>query len=424
MGMIVDMDQHLCERPTMWREYCDPNKRHLAVTIEPDELGYWWVTVPPAGQRLYFRGVSQPGDGFASYGALYDRWVKGLPSDVNYAEDLPDDYWNPAARAARLEEWGIDKALIIPEVELVFARGVPKSRVDIMRANMEAWNRWAVEIRQEGRGRLEPLGHVTLRGGDLTWLDQQLDYLSSHGIKAATFSYGLIDGRRMSHPDHDRAWASFVEHGIVPVFHVEDADLRASGLANEWWEHDDDPRFSLLDITFSNVGIQVTIADMIFNGVFDRFPQLKIGCAELSATWVPYLLGAGKTPAVDGAASSVGTGATSTLGSGTLLSPNGADLDSAYNFRLAAHGSAMWDLKMPPSEYIRRHIRTAATCAEPIGQYFEWGMGDIVMFGGDYPHSEGLRSPLADYSAGVGDLPEEQLAKLLGGNAAELLGIG
>jgi predicted TIM-barrel fold metal-dependent hydrolase len=422
MSLVIDMDQHLCERPTLWRDYCDPSKRHLAVTIEPDERGYWWVTVPPAGQRLYFRGVSQPGDGFASYGALYDRYAKGLPSNVNYAEDLPPDYWDPTARVARLDEWGIDVAVMIPEVELVFARGVPKSRVDIMRANMEAWNRWAVEVRQTGKGRLEPLGHVTLRGGDLTWLDQQLAYLSSHGVRAATFSYGLIDGRRPSHPDHDRAWASFVEHGITPVFHVEDADERASGLANEWWEHDDDPRFSLLDIAFSNVGIQVTIADMIFNGVFDRFPQLKIGCAELSATWIPYLLGAGKKTAADGAPVA-GTGATSTLGAGTLLSPNGADLDSAYTFRLAAHGSALWDLKMPPSEYLRRHIRTAATASEPLKTYFEWGMGDMLMFGGDYPHSEGLASPVKDYSVGLADLTDDQRSKIWGENAADLLGI-
>jgi predicted TIM-barrel fold metal-dependent hydrolase len=421
MGLVIDMDQHLCERPNMWSEYCDPDKRHLAVKIEPDERGYWWVTVPPAGQRLYFRGISRPGDGFASYGELYDRYAKGLPSNINYSTDLPDDYWNPSARVAKLDEWGIDVALIIPEVELVFARGIPKSRVDIMRANMEAWNRWAVEVRQEGKGRLEPLGHVTLRGGDLSWLEGQLEYLAQHGVRAATFSYGLVDGRRPSHPDHDRAWAAFVANGITPVFHVEDADERASGLANEWWEHDDDPRFSLLDIAFSNVGIQVTIADMIFNGVFDRFPDLKIGCAELSATWIPYLLGAGKKP-VDGNAPA-GTGATSTLGSGELLSPNGADLDSAYTFRLAAHGSALWDLKKMPSDYLRQHIRTAATSREPMAKYFEWGMGDMLMFGGDYPHAEGLLEPLSDYCAGLVDLTDDQRETILGRNAADLLGV-
>jgi hypothetical protein len=33
MSLVIDMDQHLCERPTLWRDYCDPSKRHLAVTI-------------------------------------------------------------------------------------------------------------------------------------------------------------------------------------------------------------------------------------------------------------------------------------------------------------------------------------------------------------------------------------------------------
>ncbi len=31
-----------------------------------------------------------------------------------------------------------------------------------------------------------------------------------------------VDGRPLSHPDHERLWSAFVEHGVTPVFHVAD----------------------------------------------------------------------------------------------------------------------------------------------------------------------------------------------------------
>ena len=46
-----------------------------------------------------------------------------------------------------------------------------------LRANMAAWNRWAVAVRADGGGRLHPVGHLSLRG-DLDWLDAELRALA------------------------------------------------------------------------------------------------------------------------------------------------------------------------------------------------------------------------------------------------------
>jgi predicted TIM-barrel fold metal-dependent hydrolase len=423
MSIVLDADQHLYERPDLWKTYCDPARRHLAAEILPDELGYWRMNVPALGRRGGICAISTPGDGFSSYGKFYERYQQGLPSIVDYSKDLPEAYWSPSARVAKLDEWGIDRAICFFNFGMGWPRMVPKSRVDIFRTNMEAWNRWIVDVHKESKGRLLPVGTVSLRGGDLTWLDQQLEYLGSNGIKAALFTYGLIDGRRPSHPDHDRAWASFVEHGITPVLHVQDSDEHASGLQAEWLEHDDHA-FPALDIVFATVGIQVTIADMILNGVFDRFPSLKVLCVEASATWVLPLLGeTGRTRTASTGSLEGGTGSVATMDAGEILSPNGTSLDVAYRLRSAGAGKPLYPLEMPPSEYLLRNVRVALTAAEPVGLYLANGMEDMIMFGGDYPHPEGLASPREDFEKAVGELPGAAHDKFFGGNAAEALGV-
>jgi predicted TIM-barrel fold metal-dependent hydrolase len=421
MSLIIDADQHLYERPNLWREYCDPSKRELAVVIEPDALGYWRIKVPSLGVEGGICTLSRPGDGFSNYGPNGDRYRQGLPSLVNYEKDLPEEFWSPTARVAKLDEWGIDRAVCFFNFGMGWPRLVPKSRVDIFRANMEAWNRWVVDVHNESKGRLLPVATVSLRGGDLTWFDQQLEYLGKNGIKAAMFTYGLIDGRRPSHPDNDRAWASFVEHGITPVLHVQDSDEHASGLPDEWQAHDDFA-FPVLDIAFATVGIQVTITDLILNGVFARFPDLKVCCVEASATWVLPLLGdtARKEQEDD---LHGGTGGVATMAGGGVMSPNGTSLDTAYRLRLAGAGRPLYPLDMPPSEYLRQNVRVAITAAEPINLYLAHGMEDMIMFGGDYPHPEGLASPKADFEAAIGELPEAAHAKFFGENAALALGI-
>src|SRR4051794_35230030 len=178
------MDQHMYELPNMWAEYCDPKKRHLALTVEPDELGHWWLTSPWLGKRIYYAWISTPQDGFEAMRSGVQLSRQGRPSKVNYANDLPLDYWSPSARVAKLDEFGIDVSIALPQWGSVFAnvpRGVGEN-LAVIRANLEAWNRRAVDVQAEGGGRLVSVGQVSLRGGDQDWLDSQLRLLSAGGV--------------------------------------------------------------------------------------------------------------------------------------------------------------------------------------------------------------------------------------------------
>ena len=71
-------------------------------------------------------------------------------------------YWEPAARVAWLDEVGLDAAVCFPNFGLLWERRL-SSDLPAMLANMAAWNRWCHTIAVEGRGRLHPVAHLTLR---------------------------------------------------------------------------------------------------------------------------------------------------------------------------------------------------------------------------------------------------------------------
>jgi hypothetical protein len=385
MPRIHDADQHIFETAQMWRDYADPAKRELALVIEPDELGYSWIVSPATGKRIYYAYIPTPQDDFEAFWGPLGRRRRGLPSERDYTRDLPLHYYDAAARVQKLDEFGIDRALQVPNYALVWGRGV-EDRVDILRANMEAWNRRAAELQADAGDRFVVAGNLTLRGDDLDWFDEQIAFLSRSGVQTALVNYGLVDGKRLSHPDHERAWSAFVEHGVVPLFHIVDNDQHPSGLPGEWFEGDDGD-IAAVELPFAYVGIQVALADLVLRGVFERHPDLVLGVVELQANWLPLLT---------------------------------RRLDYAYDQQYKTIAYNVCKLTLRPSEYLPRHVRLSAHWAADDIRALRAQFGDIFMFGGDYPHCEGLVSPYADYRKAVGDLPLDVEDALYGNTMASL----
>lgn len=402
--MIFDFDQHLFEYPDMWVDHCDPDKKDLALEMRRDELGYPWLCSRATNQNIWIYAKTVPEDGFVSFFSPWQNWKDRKPAEIDYVIDMPAACIDPKARVELLDEIGVDKTILFPHFGAVWGRYVV-DRLDIIRANLTAWNRWVVSVRQEGAGRLEPAGHVTLRGGDPSWLENELAYLGRNGIKSALVSYGLVDGRRMSHPDHDRAWKAFLDNGIVPVFHIQDADVRASCLDEGWFSGAVDPLFCALDMAFSHLGVQVAAADLILNGVFDRFPALKFATVELTAGWITPLIG--MSQGIPGSTGNV---------------VNGPGLDISYGYEAIARRHSV-QLKRQPSEYLLEHFRSTVNPMEPITSYIGTGLEDNVMFGSDWPHSEGFAAPLKTFGAVLEGITAEQETKFYGGTAAGLLGV-
>jgi predicted TIM-barrel fold metal-dependent hydrolase len=360
--MIIDADGHLFEPPDMWREYSPAADRDLALRIEADALGYPWITF--GGQSTgSFAQVTKPGGDFAVLGTIRKAQRAGDPYPGMTYSDIPDDYWAPKARAARLPEWGIDSCVLYPQSGFVWEY-ILENDLAATRVNMAAWNRWAVEVAREGQGALHPVGHLSLQG-DHGWIIEQLRLLSEGGIRMAMFVPLLINGKRMSHPDNDPIWQAMVDYRITPAWHV---NFHMSAVLDNyagWCENDTDSFMKVVPGIFQPISAQLGLVDLAVNGVFERFPELNVVLAEVGASWLPSLL---------------------------------KRLDGLYSIAATIHGRELNpSLRMSPSDYIRQHALITCSFPSDTDPAVLAIAPEMFAFGGDYPHPEGLASPLRDY---------------------------
>ena len=273
--------------------------------------------------------------------------------------------------------------MLFPNYGLVWERAL-HSDLRALTANMGAWNRWCGKVVAEGGGRLHPVAHLTLRDGD--WLERELARLAAAGVRAAMIAPALVDGKPLSHPDLDRAWAAFVHHGISPCFHVAD---QPKVFDEAWYTDRTELGVFAVDAVLIHVPVSLACTDLILNGVLERHPDLRIGIVELSAVWVPLYL--------------------------MML-----DGGSQFVRRLAGRGAG---LSLRPSDYFRRQIRVSSFAYElPAQIQRHLGGADLLMACSDYPHSEGTARPLEDYAApGAFALRPPDAPGLFHDNAAFLL---
>jgi predicted TIM-barrel fold metal-dependent hydrolase len=378
---VADADQHLYEPRSLWRDHVDPQWREDALHVADDDLGYPWLVW--RGRRLQPVDVQRPGR-TGELGERRERIRAGVPSSERYDDVLPRDYWDPAARAERLGAMGLDEAVVFPNFGLLWERTLDAD-LGALTANMRAWNRWCATVVNDGLGRVHPVAHCTLR--DPQWLRSELGALERAGVRLAMIAPAVVDGRPLSHPDHDPLWQAFVDHGVTPVFHV--ADQRRP-FDDVWYTEPDDTFVAPLDSVFLWTPAALALTDLVLNGVFDRIPDLRLGIVELSAIWVPMFL---------------------------------MMLDGGYDFTTKLNGRPLTALRHRPSDYVRERVRVSSFAYELPARLIRQ-TGDLYMCCSDYPHSEGTATPVADYRGGALGIGPDDAPGLFRDNVAFLLGRG
>ncbi|MFQ5661106.1 MAG: amidohydrolase family protein [Gammaproteobacteria bacterium] len=131
------------------------------------------------------------------------------------------------------------------------------------------------------------------------------------------------------------------------------------------------------------VDTSVAVTRMIYDGFFDRYPNLKLIAAHAGAT-LPYLAGR---------------------------------LDRVFDRTRRARVK----IKKPPSEYLRHIYYDAVTYRqEALDLCVQVGGEDHVMYGSDYPFNLG---DMAGCLERVDNLPESVCNKVRGSNAARIFGL-
>jgi predicted TIM-barrel fold metal-dependent hydrolase len=363
--MILDGDSHIYEESCLWEERLSRENRQFALKIEPDNLGYSCLTYQ--GKCLQVVVPTVPDDPSLS-GRIRQRRAAGLPAESGLYDQVPRHYWDVGARATMLDTWGIDEAIVFPQFQGIIESALVHDGVGA-RANMEAWNRWAIEVTGATYGRLRPVGHLRM-DTQLDWVVEQLRFLGDGGVRLAMFVPGLIDGKPPSHPDNDLLWREFVASGVTPVWHASVGHRFVISNADDW-EPMSGVGFGMATGMLLRVASQLSLCDMVFNGVFERHPGLQVVISELGVDWL-----------------------------GSFLD----DMDLRVEIFKKQQGKPYGILRKKPSEYFIGHVTLIASCPSDRDIETITTSGRGLAFGSDYPHGCGFVDPLRGYQKRLGDV--------------------
>jgi predicted TIM-barrel fold metal-dependent hydrolase len=143
-------------------------------------------------------------------------------------------------------------------------------------------------------------------------------------------------------------------------------------------------------VEFSNRehDVRTPIAAMIFAGVFERYPKLRVGAVEFEVSWAPYFL---------------------------------SRMDNTYTERAVGVQRERFKDGMLPSDFFHRNVFISFQ-EDDLGIQLRAIIGVAnLMWGSDYPHAEStFPKSRAIVERILKDVPDDEKAMIAGGNAARL----
>ena len=263
--------------------------------------------------------------------------------------------------------------------------------LDLAYGVARAHNRGMIEFCSVDQ-RLLPTCYVPL--ADFDRAREMAEEALEMGAAALLIASGCPKGHSPSHIDLDPVWAIAQEAGIPVVLHVGgtgdliDPSYFQNGLPIPPDFHGGDENFRSVDYMGIPGPPMQTLATMIFDGVLERFPNLRVGVVEQGCTWLPSWL---------------------------------KQMESAMD-AFARHEERLQNLSITPREYVERQVRVTPYPTEDVGWVTEQVGPDILMFNTDYPHVEGGRRPYERFEASLGDATDEVREHFYADNFVDLMG--
>jgi predicted TIM-barrel fold metal-dependent hydrolase len=366
-SLVVDCDSHVMEPADLWERYIEPKYRERAIKIVRDPADGMEVLM--IDNQPLLRGVLA-GLG----GANVDRQKLFVPGAVSYLEGCPPASYLPEERIKMLDQWKVDAGVLFPTVGILW----DVADNGLATAYARAYNDWINDFAGHNRRRIIPIAHLALQ--DPAAALAELRRCLKLGFKGVFLPPETINGKRFSHSDFDPLWRECEAAGIPVCLHVIVRFNRRSGILGDFYQVGEFRAvwgFALGG--FAQV-VPAALA-MVADGLFDRFPRLKLLCVEAGCGWVPYMMDR---------------------------------MDEKYQ-----HLGWTYPLKMKPSEYFRRNIWVVAEPEErTIGAVIDLMGEDRVLWGSDFPHIDSTLEAPHLIRQSVAALSPERQRKLLGVNAA------
>ena len=369
---MISSDSHIIEPPDLWTSRIDGEWRDRAphVVEDPATHEQWWIV---GSQRtLSFAGGAQTGDRFVN--------PIDLRTGARFEQVRPGGY-DPVAHLADNKEDGVTGAVLYPTEGLLL---YTQSDSGLLSACCRAYNDFLAEFCRAAPNRLK--GVAMINTDDIGEAVAEMERARALGLDGALIPTAAPPERLYDHPDYERIWAAAVDLKLPLSLHLGANRVGAGGV---------DPNLARIRPTYFTVcehWVKISIADMIFSGVFDRHPSLRVGCIEHELGWIPFFL---------------------------------ERLDNTYFQRQGNKNYYRFETADRPSDFFRRNVFCSFQ-DDALGIQERHTIGiEGLCWGNDYPHTESTfpRSQ-ALMAERLRDVPEAERQQILQTNVARIYGFG
>lgn len=347
---LFDADNHYYETEDAFLRFPDPRIAH-----RPPR----WIQMDDGSRRLIF------GDRLNRFvGADHTFSMVGKPGGLKQGaagvatqrrsdlEPVWPEFQQRDARLERMTKQGVQSSLFFPTFA-VSVESLLADDIEATYANLGSFNQWLDDqwgFDHEGRIYGVPL--VSMLAPELA--TEQIESIAGRGARAFQLRNGPVGGRSPADRVFDPFWRAVSEADLAVVFHSADSSLRWE-MAKVWgWGNVNIPARNIPPlhriIGGQDRAIHDTVAALIYGGLFERFPTLRVATVELGCGWVAPLLRA-----------------------------------------FEEHGRGGLDTE--PADVLRRNFWVTPFEDEDIPALAEAIGPDRIMFGSDYPHTDGLAEP-------------------------------
>jgi predicted TIM-barrel fold metal-dependent hydrolase len=369
--LVVDADGHVCEPPDLWERGLPARLRERALRLRWNAAtGYdeAWVEDWCITDRGLV-GLGNAGTSFADLGRGR-RYVDGHAGG-----------FDPRARLAVLDAEGIDVAILYGGLAL----SLPAIHdPELALWHCRVYNDWIAEFCAADPKRLHAAAALPLQ--DPRAAVAEAERARALGLCAAFTRPNPLnpDARPLHDAAHEPVWAALAELDLPLTFHpaglwdMPGTSRAMAGLMAAGTHH-------AVILFFDQY---MTLANLVYAGVLERHPRLRIGILECGGGWIAHWM-----DRLD-------------------------EFTESYGWQLAG-------LRLRPSEYFRRQGFVSFDPGErTVGALVPLVGDDVMIWASDFPHSDakypGVVEELRQHTAG---LPAGTRDKLLGRNAVRLYGL-
>ena len=379
---IFDADTHMMERPDWIAGFADPGIRDRLMPFggpnNKDGLRFVEDAIARFDQRCSDAAIAEKAE--ADFLSMKQKGWHGMGA------------FDAAERKRVNDLLGFNAYIVFPTE--AFNQVIATKEPEVFVGGVRALNRGLEAFCSEDP-RMMGTAYVPFGTGP-----EQASQLLEEAITAG-FRVLLIDtvapegALSFTHPDYDPLWARIQDAELSCVLHIgaQGGPYRAvpksflNNAREETRGGNGEGPSHVLGYMGMPYNAELFLSAMIFDGVLERFPRLRIAAVELGASWIISWM---------------------------------KQMDQA--FRAFRKRQDLSHLELLPSDYALRQVWITAFAGEDVGWLLEHGAGTQLMFSSDYPHHEGTDDPIKRFERTMSDTSEQLKHQFYTSNFERFLG--